>query len=176
MLKKLMLSAAIAFSLTMLHSCSEGEFNFFYDLEEYPFCFEASAFVAAQEFDYTVTQADLQTVFTAAGATISDVENAELESLTVEVTDSAKNLNEISGMQVYVREVGATAHGEQIAYVGDIADNAVSVNFSMNGTELKDWLAKDSFEVHIVVFNEENNTDEVCLKLTQGRISITAAE
>lgn len=170
---------AITAGLFSISSCTKDPLIVPYNLGEFSLCFNNSAFIQYQDFAFPITKEDVKGAFQSAGVSFdpSKIENAKLTNLEGVITTTGAQFNTFASIEVYVREIGATGNGEQIAYTENLGDNnSIGVAFQVNGTQLKEWLQKEGFELHVRVLNKANNTPQTCLKLTAGIIKIEVAQ
>lgn len=175
-MKKLFLSMATVvaiFSMVTISSCGKNEVTVPFNIDEQTFCIAQNPFNTYATFDFNITKTTIQAAFAAANQTydVSKLKEAKLSGLKVVTESSAITFDEFQGVEVYLREVGATADGEQVAYSQSIGSGVNEVTLAMNGKELKDWVAKDQFQVHVKVLNKGSNA-ATCVKMRGGVIGI----
>lgn len=139
-------------------------------------CYPASPFISSQTIKtFDVTLAEIQSAFAQAGVTFSTdkIKTAKFKKFKakIEANTTVTDFSHLSGMQLYVKETGVAGLGDQVAYA-DFSGTEVTLN--LNGFDIKPLLSKNSMTLSLVATNKNNNTPEVCFKLTSGVIEFEA--
>ncbi|MFM2306846.1 MAG: hypothetical protein RLZZ367_1515, partial [Bacteroidota bacterium] len=88
----------------------------------------------------------------------------------------ATTLDEISSIEVYIKETGTSGDGTQIAYSPTIANGATEIQLNLNGTDLKDVVTKDMTLTVKVLNKASGNTQKACLTLTNGIVDVSVKQ
>ncbi|GIV34238.1 MAG: hypothetical protein KatS3mg031_1773 [Chitinophagales bacterium] len=157
-------------SSLLLSNCSrkkKSEFTF--SLNEVSLCLPAGDKDAWSWI--TVNRSDLEAFFSQNGFSFNpdDIDVVKFYSGTIEiVSPPGANFNEVIVLEVFFREAGSSSTGTKVAYLTNIADNAVSVNLENQYSELQSFFQLDSFEAGLHL-NRNPASDNLCVK---GKIEL----
>jgi len=166
--------AVIFAALLTITSCNKDKFVITYTMDDMTACLVANPNNTPQEFTFALDHDDVLAVVSAASVDLSSVKETKLGKIKVVITPAGSaNLDQIEGIQVYMKALGTSGDGEQIAHTPSITNGAVEIAFNINGADLKKTLSEDMI-ITVRVFNKPSGNDPVCIKLTEGTIEITA--
>lgn len=161
-----------------LNSCTKEDVTVVQKLSDKPVCLPQQQFQATNtDNSFTITQADITAAFSAVGATYSPdkIKNLKVSEVKAKITTTAATFNEIGGFEVYAKGPNTTGDGTQVAYVGNIDNNATEVTLSINGTDIKELLSGTSITFVVRVTNKTNGNAAVCFNLTGGLLQYTVS-
>ncbi|MCW5907943.1 MAG: hypothetical protein KIS94_08805 [Chitinophagales bacterium] len=165
--------AVVAFTVS---SCNQSDVIVIQNMDEINQCLSYSSFEGTTVYVFSLSKSDVQAAFQAAGVSfdLEKVKNAKVSQIKAEVTTTAATFNDISGFEVYVRKPGASmSEAIQVAYVGNIANNATEVTLNINGTDLKALLSENVLEIVLRVTNKNGSGAPICMKLKEGKLEYT---
>lgn len=156
-------------------SCTKEPLLIPYNFGDREFCLPANPFQAYQTYTFDVSHADIVAAMSAAG--ITDVGRATKAGLKagfkVKISGTAfTNLDQISNVEVYMKETGTGGTGTQVAYSDNIAAGATEVLLLINGVDLKLAVTKD-ITLTVKILNKAAGNTAGCVKLTDGIIEVT---
>ncbi len=181
MKKNIYLTTLVAFVMAGIigfSSCSKDPIVVTYNLSEFsPLCIPASPSVYGYtSFNFTIAQTDIRTAMTSAGVNdpFGRLEKAEIKGLKAEVTSGA-NFDEIGSVEVYLKNTGTSGTGTQVAYSENIGNGSASFDLKLNGAALKEMVKAGDIDVLVKVLTKSpGNQNAVCMKLSSGKIELTA--
>jgi hypothetical protein len=178
---KKVLSTTTIFSLLAIlltiGSCTKEDVIVLQNMEEYSYCVPASIYDGTTTQTFTLTQSQIQAAFAAVGATYNQdrIKNLNLKQISAQITTNAATFNQIAGFEVYAKGPNTQGNGTQIAYIGNIENNATQVTMLLNGAELKELLNETSIIITLRVTTKPGGNDEICMKLTDGILAYTVS-
>lgn len=161
-----------------LNSCTKEDITVVQKLSDKPVCLPQQPFQKSNtDNTFTITQADITAAFSAVGATYNPdkIKNLKLSEVKAKITTTAATFNEIEGFEVYAKGPNTSGNGTQVAYVGNIDNNATEVTLSINGTDIKDLLSETSITFVARVTNKTNGNAAICFDLTDGLLQYTVS-
>lgn len=145
-------------------------------MDEITQCLSYTSFEGTKVYVFNLNQSDVQAAFQAAGVSfdLGKIKNAKVSQIKAEVTTTTATFNDIAGFEVYVRKPGAPmSEAIQVAYIGNITNNATEVTMNINGTDLKALLSENILEIVLRVTNKNGSGAPICMKLKEGKIEYT---
>lgn len=166
-------------AILTIASCSNEPIIIPYGLGDVSLCLPANPnYGPYQVQTQKITQAEIATVMEQAGVSFNAdrIENAKLDKAEVAITSAGLSFDEITSAELYVREVGQSGDGKQLAYSENIPAGAQSIALTLNGEDLKPYLLLNEFELLLKVLNKDKvgGTPAFCVKLTNSLIKIEA--
>jgi hypothetical protein len=172
---------AILFAAILsISSCKKDDLVVPYDLGNQTVCVDPNPYQGYITYTTNTNHNDVQAVLTAAG--VKDLNRLTKAALrtgfkaTVSATGVATTLDEISSIEVYIKETGTSGDGTQIAYSPTIANGATEIQLNLNGTDLKDVVTKDMTLTVKVLNKASGNTQKACLTLTNGIVDVSVKQ
>lgn len=176
-MKKILTLSSIAVifaTLFTITSCSKAPLVITYTMDDMTACLIADPYQGYQTFTFNLDHDDVAAILTSNSVDISRVTDTKLAKIkAVITTPGATNFDQIDNIEVYMKAAGATGNGDQIAYTPSIGDGVIEVVFTINGVDLKSILSEDKV-ITVKVLNGTNGNAPVCIKLTEGKVEITA--
>lgn len=184
-MKKLLYSFTAIALLLSIGSCTKDPLSVKYGVNETQVCLNANPFYGPEQYYVVdITKADITAALAVAGITYdaARIKSAKLENAELAVVTSGISLNEISNAALYVRDtqsgVTGSNKGTQVAYTENIGAGASATILKLNGTELREFVLKDNFQLVIEVLNANKvgGTPAFCLKLNNTRIAVSVKQ
>lgn len=123
---------------------------------------------------YPIAMSDIQALFASVGVNFdpAKVNKMQFTDFTLEVVGTGVFLNEILGVQIYIKSAtNTTDDGTQVAYSQTIGPNQTAIVFSMTGYELKGLLSETQLILTIRVFNKPGGNAAICLQPSNGKLN-----
>lgn len=171
--------AVLFAALFSVSSCTKEDLVIPYDLGSLTGCVEPDQFQGYKIYTYDISHDAIHDALAAAGVTdMAKISKARLKSgmkASISATGVATNLDELSSIEVYIKETGTQGDGSQIAYSPpSIANGATEVELSMTGIELKDFITKDMTILVKILNKNSGNSQKACITFTNGIVDISA--
>lgn len=171
----------VLFALLLgVSSCTKDDLVVPYNLGDQSFCVEVNPFQATTEHTFSITQAQVNAVLSAAGVTdIGKVKKAALKTgfkASIATGGTALNFDEFEGMQVFMKETGTSGDGSQIAYTNTLGAGATETEFLLNGTDLILALKKDVTFTVKITNKPAGNSNKACVLLSKGTIELSVKQ
>lgn len=173
MKKLIFTSYTIILASILLVSCEKDPLYIPYNSPDKEICLTATSAYdyVSQEFD--VNHNDVKALVTADQLDL--ISSIMLKAgIKVATSNTSYNLDQISSIELYMKEKGATGIGQQIAYSDPITAGAQEVTMQLNGVNLKDMATKD-MTMTVKVLNKSGGNSALCLtvKSTIFEIKVT---
>jgi len=156
-------------------SCNKEPLIIPYSFGEKVFCLDPNTY-QYKNFTFDISHADIVAAMSAAGITdVSRATKAGLKAgfkVKVSGTDFT-TLDQISSVELYMKETGTGGDGTQVAYSSNIVSGATEVLLLINGVDMKQVVTKD-ITLTVKVLNKAGGNTYGCIKLTDGVIEISA--
>ncbi|MEI6312846.1 MAG: hypothetical protein WCP57_11350 [Bacteroidota bacterium] len=170
MKKLIFTSYAIIIASIFLFSCTKDPIYVSYVTPDKEVCLTGTTAYDYVSKEFPIDHADVAALVTA--DQLDNISSIMLKSgVKVQVSTSGYNLDQISSIELYLKEKDATGLGQQIAYSDPIGLGATEVNMQLNGVNVKDMATKD-MTMTVKVLNKSGGNTPVCLKLTSSTFEI----
>lgn len=172
--------AVLFAGLLCISSCKKEDLVVPYNFGDQPICLEVDPYQSVRVHTFSITNAQMLSILNAAGVTdLSKVKKATLKQgfkAVITTAGTATNLDELEGMQVYMKETGATDDGVQIAYTDVITPGSTETEFKLHGTNLIDAVTKDVTFTVKITNKVAGNSKKACIVLSQGTIEVAVKQ
>jgi|GEM_PF-3297297 hypothetical protein len=175
-----LLATAIAIIFISGVSSCNKKIELLVDIDEQKVCLPAynSQLSSGHLYTFEYALAKVRSEFDKQGLTYAEnrINDIKASAFTIKFESGAQgSLKELSGAQVWVKKVGESGLGTQIADVTIPESDVAELNFNVGGQSLKSYLAEEKIVFSVTVFQRySTGSKAVCVYLTGGKLSIEA--